>query len=72
MMQRTAALLSISESYILQRCGGGRPNEAANMRHEKFAAACALKELLLGESVKSVAGKWASVDGLVQKGQTLT
>ena len=66
-----AAALGVSEAYIMKRCSLGRSDEAANARHERFAAACALEDMIDEKVAGSVARRWAPPGGLSTKGGTL-
>ena len=63
-----AAALGVTEAYIMKRCSLGRSDEAANARHERFAAACALEDMIDEKVAGSVARRWAPPGGLSTKG----
>ena len=60
--------MGLQDAYIMCRCSGGRTDEAQNALHARFAAACALSDLLSEQPVQQVIAKWGQEKALTQQG----
>ena len=61
--------MGVQDAYIMCRCSGGRADEAQNALHARFAAACALSDLLSEQPVQQVVAKWGQEKALTQQGE---
>eukprot|EP00891_Asterochloris_glomerata_P009373 jgi/Astpho2/9373/Aster-x0392 len=68
--QKVGILVGVQGAYIMCRCSGGRADEAQNALHARFAAACALSDLLSEQPVQQVIAKWGQEKALTQQGVT--
>ena len=67
--RRLAARLGVEEGFIAKRCGGARDTSGeVSERHARFAAACAVEQLLREKPAWQVADVWGQADTITRAG----